>query len=256
MRDKQTTFADAGFEQYRKTTRWAQFLADMDRAVPWSTLVAVIEPHCPNRAGAGRPPAGLERMLRIHFLQQRFNLSDPAVEDALYDPSSMRAFVSIDLGREPVPDETTVCKSRRLLERHQLGPKLFEAVNAHLKRQGFKVTTGTIVDATFIGAPSSTKDASGQRDPERRQSKRRDQWHFGMKAHIGMDSKHKLIHSVVASPANSRDARALPHVLHGRETRVWGDSAYSSQTDTIRERAYAQDFTNRSRGKAWDFTTP
>jgi IS5 family transposase len=245
MRDKQTTFA-AGFEQYRKTTRRAQFLSEMDRVVPWGELCTVIEPHYPTGEGPGRPPVGLERMLRIYFLQQWFNLSDPAVEEALYDSVSMRAFVGIDLGREPAPDETTVCKFRHLLERHRLGPKLFKAVNAHLKRQGFKVTTGTIVDATIIGAPCSTKNEAGERDPEMHQTKKGNQWYFGMKAHVGVDSRTKLIHTVKASAANLHDAQALPHLLHGRETRVWGDSAYAGQTEALRRRApRAQDFTSR-----------
>ncbi|EQD59221.1 transposase IS4 family protein [mine drainage metagenome] len=166
MREKQATFADAGFEQYRKSTRREQFLAEMERAVPWTELVAVIAPHYPKVEGAGRPPVELERMLRIYFLQQWFNLSDPAVEEVLYDSTSMRAFVGIDLGREPAPDETTVCKFRHLLEKHALGKKLFKAVNAHLQTQGMKVNSGTIVDATIIGAPSSTKNKAGKRDPE------------------------------------------------------------------------------------------
>lgn len=245
MREKQATFADAGFEQYRKSTRREQFLAEMERAVPWTELVAVIEPHYPKVEGAGRPPVGLERMLRIYFLQQWFNLSDPAVEEALYDSTSMRAFVGIDLGREPAPDETTVCKFRHLLEKHALGKKLFKAVNAHLQKQGMKVNSGTIVDATIIGAPSSTKNKAGKRDPEMCQTKKGNQYYFGMKGHIGVDSQTKLIHSVIATPANTHDSQALPYLLHGQETRVWGDSASRGQTGVIRKHApYAQDFTH------------
>ena len=245
MRGKQTTFAEAGFEQYRKSTRREQFLAEMERVVPWAELVAVIEPHYPKVEGAGRPPVGVERMLRIYFLQQWFNLSDPAVEEALYDSVAMRGFVGIDLGREPAPDETTVCKFRHLLEKHGLGKKLFKAVNQHLQRQGLKVTSGTIVDATIIGAPSSTKNKEGKRDPEMCQTKKGNQYYFGMKAHIGVDSKTKQIHSVLATPANTHDSQALPYLLHGKETRVWGDSAYVGQTQVIRRHApYAQDFTH------------
>lgn len=245
MRGKQTTFAEAGFEQYRKTTRREQFLAEMERVVPWAELVAVIEPHYPKVEGAGRPPVGVERMLRIYFLQQWFNLSDPAVEEALYDSVAMRGFVGIDLGREPAPDETTVCKFRHLLERHGLGKQLFKAVNQHLQRQGLKVTSGTIVDATIIGAPSSTKNKEGKRDPEMCQTKKGNQYYFGMKAHIGVDSKTKQIHSVIATPANTHDSQALPYLLHGKETRVWGNSAYVGQTQVIRRHApYAQDFTH------------
>jgi transposase, IS5 family len=166
---KQQTLA--GFEKYGKTTRRAQFLAEMERVVPWSELCAVIEPVYP-KAGAegGRPTIPLERMLRVYFLQQWFNLSDPAVEEALYDSAAMRSFAGIDLGREAAPDETTVCKFRHLLERHKLGKELFVAVNQHLKSQGIKVTRGTIVDATIINAPTSTKNRDGKRDPEMHQT--------------------------------------------------------------------------------------
>ncbi len=245
MGEQQATFAQTGFEQYRKRTRREQFLAEMEQVVPWCELCKVINPYYPKVAGAGRPPVGLERMLRIYFLQQWFNLSDPAVEEALYDSASMRAFVGIDLGREPAPDGTTVCKFRHLLEKHGLGRKLFQAVNGHLQQQGMRVTRGTIVDATIIGAPSSTKNQAGKRDPEMCQTKKGNQYYFGMKAHIGVDSKTKLIHSVIATPANTHDSQALPYLLHGHETRVWGDSAYSGQTEVIRKTApCAQDFTH------------
>jgi transposase, IS5 family len=240
---KQKTLATLGFDKYAKTTRRAAFLAEMDRVVPWAGLCALIEPAYP-KPGNGRPPVGLERMLRIYFLQHWFNLSDPAVEEALYDSSAMRAFVGIDLGREPVPDETTVCKFRHLLEAHDLGRGLFEQVARHLQAQGLKVASGTIVDATIINAPSSTKNQSGERDPEMKQTKKGNQWYFGMKAHIGVDSKTKLIHSVVATPANVHDSQVLGHLLHGAETRVWGDSAYVGQTEVIRRVApKARDFT-------------
>ena len=240
---KQLTLATAGFEKYGKTTRRAAFLAEMERVVPWAKLKALIEPAYP-KAGDGRPPVGLERMLRIYFLQHWFNLSDPAVEEALYESVSMRAFVGIDLGREPVPDETTVCKFRHLLERHDLGRRLFEQVGRHLQSQGLKVSSGTIVDATIINAPSSTKNQAGERDPEMHQTKKGNQWYFGMKAHVGVDSKLKLIHSVVATPANVHDSQVLGQLLHGNETRVWGDSAYVGQTEVIRSVApKASDFT-------------
>ena len=240
---KQKTLATLGFDKYAKTTRRAAFLAEMQRVVPWSELCALIEPVYP-KPGNGRPPVGLERMLRIYFLQHWFNLSDPAVEEALYDSSAMRAFVGIDLGREPVPDETTVCKFRHLLEAHDLGRGLFEQVARHLQARGLKVASGTIVDATIINAPSSTKNQSGERDPEMKQTKKGNQWYFGMKAHIGVDSKTKLIHSVVATPANVHDSQVLGYLLHGAETRVWGDSAYVGQTEVIRRVApKARDFT-------------
>ena len=242
---KQMTLSASGFERYGKTTRRAAFLAEMSRVVPWAKLCAVVEPVYP-KAGNGRPPIGLERMLRIYFLQQWFNLSDPGVEEALYDSLAMRDFVGIDLGREPAPDETTVCKFRHLLEKHDLGRSLFEEVHRHLETQGLKVTTGTIVDASIINAPSSTKNAEQQRDPDMHQTRKGKQWYFGMKAHIGVDSKTKLIHSVVATAANVADSRILPYLLHGDETRVWGDQAYRGQLDVIRDRApKAKDFTNR-----------
>ncbi|MBZ5511645.1 MAG: IS5 family transposase, partial [Acidobacteriia bacterium] len=194
-----------GFERYTKKTRRAQFLEEMEQVVPWAKLGALLEPHYP-KAGGGRPPVGVERMLRIYFLQQWFNLSDPAVEEALYDSMVMRDFVGIDLGREPAPDETTVCKFRHLLEAHGLGGEMLEAVNLHLQSKGVRITKGTIVDATIIHAPSSTKNQLQQRDPEMKQTKKGGQWYFGMKAHVGVDSKTKMIHSVVATAANQADA--------------------------------------------------
>ena len=168
---KQLRLATVGFERYAKTTRRATFLDEMDRVVPWSALCALIEPFYP-KPGNGRPPVGVERMLRIYFVQQWFNLSDPAVEEALYDSLAMRDFVGIDLGREPVSDETTVCRFRHLLETHDLGQQLFDAVQRHLTATGLKVATGTIVDATIISAPSSTKNAKKARDPEMHQTKK------------------------------------------------------------------------------------
>lgn len=246
---KQMTLGSAGFDKHGKATRRAQFLVNMDRVVPWSTLCGLIEPFY-SRGATGRPPVGVERMLRIYFLQNWFNLSDPAVEEALYDVLSMRDFVGIDLGREPAPDETTILRFRHLLEKHGLGKRLFEEVGRHLQAQGLKVSTGTIVDATIISAPSSTKNKSGERDPEMRQTKKGNQWHFGMKAHIGTDSKTKLIHSVSVTGANVHDSQQLPHLLHGHEQRVYGDSAYTGQTQTLRAIApKARDFTNE-KGRA------
>jgi IS5 family transposase len=242
---KQQTLA--GLEKYSKTTRRAQFLAEMDRVVPWAQLCALIEPHYPKASPeGGRPAVPLERMLRIHFLQQWFNLSDPAVEDALYDSTAMREFVGIDLGREAAPDETTVCKFRKLLVKQRLGKVLLKGVNEHLRRQGIKLSNGTIVDATIISAPSSTKNGDGERDPEMGHTAKGREWHFGMKAHVGVDSRHKLIHTVQVSPANWADSEALPHLLRGTETKVWGDQGYHGQTAVIRAVApKAQDCTNR-----------
>jgi len=213
----QQTFATVTFEQYRKPTRREQFLDEMNRVVPWADLVAVIEPVYPKAEGPGRPPVGVERMLRLHCLQQWFNLSDPAVEEALYDSRAMRQFVGIDLGREPVPDETTICKFRHLLEAHQLGEQLFARIGSYLAAHGMTVSRGTIVDATIISAPSSTKNRPKKRDPEMHQT--------------------KLIHSVAATAANVHDSQVLPQLLHGQETRVWGDAAYSGQRAVIQQHA-------------------
>ena len=243
---RQQTLADEGFERFRKPTRRDQFLAEMEAVIPWRDLCKVIKPFYPKPKGAGRPPVGLERMLRIHFLQHWFNLSDPAVEEALYDSRAMRRFVGIDLGREPAPDETTVCNFRHLLEAHNLGDQLFVLINAYLQENGLKVSTGTVVDATIIDAPSSTKNKDGERDPEMHQTRKGNQWYFGMKAHIGVDSQTKLIHSVAATAANVHDSQLLGDLLHGDETRVWGDSAYAGQGDVISEHApKAKDFTNQ-----------
>jgi transposase, IS5 family len=242
---KQTTFSMSGFDKYSKTTRRAAFLGQMDQVVPWARLGALIEPVYP-KPGNGRPPVGLQRMLRIYFLQHWFNLSDPGVEEALYDSSSMRRFVGIDLGREPVPDETTVCKFRHLLEQHDLGRRLFEEVGRHLQSKGMQVSSGTIVDASIINAPSSTKNQEQARDAEMHQTKKGNQWYFGMKAHIGVDANSKLIHSVAATAANVHDKHLLGQLLHGEETRVFGDAAYSGQTEAMREAApKAKDFTNQ-----------
>src|SRR5438105_4747068 len=234
---KQRTLAMmTGFEEYTRKTGRAIFLEEMEQVVPWRELCGLIEPHYP-KPGNGRPPVGVERMLRIYFLQQWFNLSDPAVEETLYDSAVMRQFVGIDLGHEPVPDETTACKFRHLLEEHQLGEQILGTVNLHLQAQGVRITTGTIVDATILHAPSSTKNREQQRDPEMHQTKKGNQWYFGMNAHVGVDSKTKIIHTAVATAANVADSAMLPDLLHGEETRVWGDQAYRGQTDVIWERA-------------------
>lgn len=244
--EKQSTFADAGFEKYRKKTRREQFLEEMELAVPWKELVKVVEPYYPSGDGPGRRPIGIERMLRIHFLQIWFNLSDPAVEEALYDIKAMREFAHIDLGREAAPDETTVCKFRHLLEEYDLAEQLFDTVNDFLASQGLKVSNGTIVDASIINAPSSTKNKDKQRDPEMHQTKKGNEWYFGMKMHIGVDSKTGVVHSVATSAANVHDSQLIGDLLHGDETRVWGDSAYTGQREAILDQApYAQDFTNK-----------
>jgi IS5 family transposase len=246
---KQTTLAmaadqGAGFEQYRRPTKRDVFLRTMNEIVPWSELCEVIKPHYPKGEG-GRPPIGLERILRMHFVQHWFNLADEACEEALLDSTSLRRFVGIDLGRERVPDATTLLKFRRLLNEHQLGEKLFAKVGEVLQTKGMKVGTGTIVDATIIGAPSSTKNADKARDPEMHQTRKGQQWYFGMKLHIGVDSQTGLTHSAVVTAANVHDKHPIPDLLHGNEQRMYGDSAYASQKELIASKApKAKDFTN------------
>jgi len=254
MKNKQMTLASSGFEKHAKTTRRAQFLAEMEKVVPWAGLCALIEPVYP-KAGNGRPPIDLELMLRVYFLQQWFNLSDPGVEEALYDSLAMRAFAGVDLGDKPAPDETTVCKFRHLLEEHDLGKKLFEQVGVHLQAKGMKVSNGTIVDATIINAPSSTKNSSGERDPEMHQTKKGNQWYFGMKGHFGVDKKYKLIHSVAASAANMHDSNMMPELLHGQETEVFGDSAYAGQTEMIEGLAPNAKDRTQKRGRGYKYLT-
>lgn len=235
----------SGFECYTKKTRRAAFLEEMNHVVPWEELCALVEPRYP-KAGKGRRPKELEQMLRIYLVQQWFNLSDPGVEEALYDSATLREFVGIDLGKEPAPDQTTVCKFRHLLEEHKLGGEMLETVNQYLEKKGIRITRGTIVDATIIHAPCSTKNEKQERDPEMHQTRKGKQWYFGMKAHVGVDSKQKIVHSAVVTPANTSDAAVLPELLHGEETRVWGDGAYQGQTEALHRVApRARDFTQR-----------
>ena len=233
----QKTLANAStFEKYKKPTKREKFLAEMERVVPWKELYSLIEPFYP-KAGKGRPPVGLERMLRIHFLQSWFNLSDPAAEEALYDMESMRRFVGIDLGNEPVPDETTICKFRHLLEAHGLGERIFQEVNAHLEEKGLKLSEGTIMDATIINAPSSTKNQDKKRDPDMHSTKKGNQYYFGMKIHVGVDRESRTVHSLVTTPANVHDSKMVEDILHGEENAVFGDSAYMGKTEEIAKKA-------------------
>lgn len=222
----QLTFGDAEDLGQRKQTRRERFLAEMDQVVPWKALLALIEPHYPKQGRPGRQPYPLATMLRVHFLQQWYALSDPAMEEALYDTPVMRRFAQLG-GLADIPDETTILHFRRLLERHGLAAKLFAKVNAHLRRQGLSLRGGTIVDATIIAAPSSTKNRDGERDPEMCQTKKGNQWHFGMKAHIGVDDESGLVHAVECTGANVADVTQVHKLLHGEEVTVCGDSGYT-----------------------------
>ena len=243
---RQVTLASQGnFERYGKKTRREKFLEGMDRVMPWPELESLIAPHYP-KEGNGRPPVGLSIMLRIYFLQHWFNLSDPGAEEALYDSPALRRFAGVDLGRAAAPDETTILNFRHLLERHDLCGAMLDAVNHYLEDRGIRIGTGTIVDATIIHAPSSTKNATGTRDPEMHQTRKGNQWFFGMKAHIGVDSKQGIVHSVCSTAASVADKHMLADLLHGQERKVWGDGAYQGQGEAIRQAApHAQDMTSR-----------
>ena len=234
-----------GFEKYGRKSRREEFLSVMDVVVPWRELEALIEPHYP-KAGNGRQPVGLSIMLRVYFLQQWFNLSDPGAEDALYESPILRRFAGVDLGRAAAPDETTILRFRRLLEQYELCGQILDTVNHYLASKGLRIATGTIVDATIISAPSSTKNSKGERDPEMHQTRKGNQWYFGAKAHIGVDSKEGIVHSVCTSAASVSDVHMLPDLLHGEEKKVWGDAGYQGQTEAIHAAAPdAQEMTSR-----------
>ena len=220
----QISFADAEYAGKRKKTRREVFLEEMEQVVPWKVLLKIIEPHYPV-AGRGRRPYALESMLRVHLMQNWFALSDPAMEEALYEIASLRAFARLSLN-EPIPDETTILNFRHLLEANDLADDIFKAVNALLARKGLLLKRGSIVDATIIAAPSSTKNAEGERDPEMHQTKKGNQWFFGMKAHIGVDADSGLVHTVTTTAANEADVEQVADLLHGKEEQVWADSGY------------------------------
>lgn len=222
------TFASLAYENKKKKTRRERFLDEMDEVIPWDELTRVINTHYP-KAGNGRQPMPLERMLRIYFMQQWYGLSDPAMEDALYDIESLRRFAGIDLEIDAVPDETTILHFRHLLEKHNLTRELFGQTNRHLADRGLLVREGTIVDATIINAPSSTKNREKVRDPEMKQTKKGNQWYFGMKAHVGTDTGRGLVHSIVVTNAAVHDSRVMDELLHGEETSVYGDKAYTGE---------------------------
>jgi transposase, IS5 family len=223
---KQLIFSDVEYSGKRKQTRREVFLAEMERAVPWRHLEAPIEPHYP-KVGGGRPPYALSTMLRIHCLQQWYGLSDPAMEEALYEIASMRRFAGLSLAKGAVPDETTILKFRHLLERHDLARQIFDTINGHLQAKGLMLRQGTIVDATIVSAASSTKNSTGQRDPQMHQTRKGNQWYFGMKAHVGADAESGLVHSLIGTAANVADVTQAHDLLHGEETVAFGDAGYT-----------------------------
>jgi IS5 family transposase len=221
----QQSFAEMEYSNKRRQTRRERFLGQMEKLIPWKRLESRIEPHYPNSGGPGRPPYSLSVMLRIHCMQLFYNLSDPAMEDALYEIESMRRFAGLKLNRR-LPDETTILNFRHLLESHELGQSLFAEINDHLSSKGYGLREGTIIDATLIEAPASTKNREKQRDPEMHQTKKGNQWHFGMKLHIGTDDQTGLVHSAVATSANVHDITMADKLLHGDEERIYGDAGY------------------------------
>ncbi len=226
---QQQTFASAAWSRKGKVTRRERFLAEMDAVIPWARLISVIEPHY-HQGKTGRQPHALERMLRIYFLQQWFNLSDPQAEDAIYDSESMRRFARVELGDDKIPDESTILRFRHLLEKHQLTQAIFETVKDLLAEHRLTLRAGTIVDATIIAAPSSTKNATKTRDPEMKQTRKGGSWHFGMKLHIGTD-RRGTVHSLTATHAATSDITQLRDLLHGEETVLYGDQAYWKEGD-------------------------
>jgi IS5 family transposase len=244
-RFQQTLASQASFEKHGRKSKRELFLDQMNQVVPWSELLSLVEPHYP-KAGNGRQPVGLAIMLRTYFLRRWFGLSDPGMEEAFYESPVLRRFAGVDLGVAAAPDETTILRFRHLLEQHDLCGEMLDTVNRYLETKGIRISTGTIVDATIIHAPSSTKNSSGKRDPEMHQTKKGNQWYFGANAHIGVDSKETVVHSVVTSAASVADKHMLPDLLHGAERKVWGDGGYQGQTEAIRAAApKAQDMTCR-----------
>ena len=237
---KQQSFASVAWETKRKKTRREVFLEEMEQVVPWAELVKRIEPHYP-KGEDGRPPKGLERMLRIHFMQLWFNQSDPGMEDLIYESESVRRFAGIELGKDAVPDESTILRFRHLLEQHDLAKELFDRVGRYLEQRGLLLRSGTIVDATLIAAPPSTKNQAQARDPDMSQTKKGNQWYFGMKMHIGTDPRG-VVHTAVATTASVHDSQVLEDCLHGEERAIYGDRAYA---DASRRRSYTR------RGVRW-----
>lgn len=226
MKERQMSFSEVEYAGKKKQTRRDRFLAEMARAIPWARLMAVVEPHYPKSGRRGRPPIGLERMLRMYFIQQWYGLADEAVEDAIYDSQALRRFCGIDLAVESVPDATTLENFRHLLERHELTVAMLAEVNATLRERGLLMSKGTLIDATLIAAPPSTKNRDRERDPDAHQTKKGNQWYFGFKAHIGADDQTGLVHTVVTTAANVSDVSQAAALLTGEEIRVEADAGY------------------------------
>ena len=251
MGGKQLGFSDYELTTAKKQTKREKFLSEMEVVVPWQALIDLIEPHYPKTSKkGGRPPYPLAVMLRIHLLQQWYSLSDPAMEEALIEVPTMRRFAGIDLISDRIPDETTILTFRHLLEKHDLGEQIYccaedfvyETVKAHLSARGMTMRQGTIVDATLIAAPSSTKNKEGKRDPEMHQTKKGNQWYFGMKVHIGVDKDSGLIHSVVTTAANVHDLTPAAELLHGDEEVIYGDAGYQGIAKRPEMEGTAADF--------------
>lgn len=240
---KQTSFAQAEFAAKKKKTRRERFLGEMEQVVPWSRLLKALSPYYypDSRGKRGRPPIPLKRMLRMYFVQQWYALADEALEDAIYDSQALRDFVGIDLGVESVPDATTLLKFRHLLEKQALTKVIFEQINGHLADRGMLMREGTIVDATIIAAPPSTKNKAKARDPEMHQTKKGNEWHFGMKAHIGTDADSGLVHSLTGTAANVADITETGRLLHGEERDVYADAGYIgvAKRDALKDKAVA-----------------
>lgn len=246
---RQIAMSMTGYFDKGKKTRREKFLAEMDQVVPWARLCALIEPHYPKGSLAGgRPPLLLERMFRIYCLQQWYNLSDPGAEEALYDSITMRRFAGVSTDADIIPDETSILNFRRLLEKHRLTERLLTEINAHLCERGLIVGKGTIVDASIIDAPSSTKNEKKKRDPQMHQTRKGKQWYFGMKVHTGVDADSGLVHTVRATAANVADVNVLGELLHGGEESLHGDSAYHSKELKAQAEASGIEFNVNQRG--------
>lgn len=247
---KTISFAGLAYENKKKKTRREQFLEEMDKVIPWAELVQVIEKYYP-KAGNGRQPMPMERMLRIYFMQQWYALSDPAMEDALYDIESMRRFADIDLSLDVVPDETTILNFRHRLEKHNLTKQIFENTKNYLKEKGLLLREGTIVDATIINAPASTKNREQKRDPEMHSTRKGNNYYFGMKAHIGTDTGKGLVHDVVVTDASVHDSQVMDELVHGDEEVIYGDKAYSNEEKKKEYEAKGINWRVNLRGCRW-----